>query len=357
MTGRRFVCVGLALVVLGLALALPVEAAAPTPLVSGARLAEFYQAATGYTPDAQWFGAYSIVPVGDALYLGLGTARPAESDGALLARLDGDVLTALYQPSEQGFVGMQLAGGKLYIPGPDPLDDWSAGNLYIHDLATGRTLRQRTLPNVMHDWGLYRDGGGALYVAVGRQLGDNATWAGGVYRSDDGGSSWALDAAPELGGYRTYDVIGVPRGLVAVASDDYYADCQLAIRRTGQAWQRVTNPVVCRARLATDVSGRRVLAVQAGGHGLIESFSGRRLPLPFGVEPWAYNWLAVTPDAYYVPTTDGRVMWSHDLRSWFEVAAPGQPLLTVAYWPARNALVVATRGHAAALILVELQGR
>ncbi len=51
--------------------------------------ADWYETETGYTGNDTYFGAYALQPVGATLYLGFGTARPAENvgDGALTPRL------------------------------------------------------------------------------------------------------------------------------------------------------------------------------------------------------------------------------------------------------------------------------
>jgi len=325
----------------------------PIPLTEAGQLGAFYQEATGYSPNPAYFGAYSLVPSGESLYLGLGTARPAEEDGGLLARLDGDRLTALQALDEQGFVDMQLADGRLYIPGPDPAitDDWTLGNIYIHDLATGATSKLRNLVNVLHSWGLWREPG-RLLVAVGRHLGDNATWAGGIFSSADEGATWTLDDDPLLGRYRTYDVAAGARGLVAVAADGYTEDCPVVIQPRGEDWQRTGQQVVCRTRLVS-VRRDRVLALAAGGRGLVEPLTRRSLPFPgFTADTWAYNGLASDGRSVYVIGTGGRVLRSADLQTWAPVATFDQGLVSLAYWPERSALVVAERGAAGRLWLV-----
>lgn len=326
-------------------------------LLPAAELAQFFQQATGYTPDPQYFGVYAILPVDRTVYLGLGTARPAEYDGSLLASWDGATLRALYQPSEQGFIEMDRRGSKLWFPGADPMDDWSSGNIYVHDLATSRTEKLRTLPNVLHDWGLTWDANGRLCVAVGRHLGDNMTWAGGIFTSDDAGLTWKLDASGQLGGYRTYDVMGSRLGLAAVAADDYTVDCPLVIKPTGGEWRRPGTQVVCRTRLALEPITGRVLAVGAGRTHLVEAFSGRRVQLTgFTAADWAYNVLAHDGRNLYVLADDGRVMVTSNLRTWSTVVQLAAPLLSIGYWPARNALVVAGRGPTANLWLIDLKG-
>lgn len=324
-------------------------AAGPEPIVAGQSLATWYQAQTGYAPSADWFGAYALQPMGDALYIGLGTARPAEMNGSLLARWDGQALTAVGALPEQGLIDMQLANGRLWIPGPDPLDDWSLGTVYVSD---GRTLiRRRTLPNVMHTWGLWRDADGRLLAAVGRHLGDNATWAGGIFASTDDGLTWTLDADPGLGAYRTYDVMRGRLGLVAVAADGYTNDCPVVIRRGDTAaWRRTGQSVVCRARLS-GMRGR-VLALAAGGQGLVEPLTGRRWLFDgWSAEVWAYNWFATDGQAVFVLSADGRVMASEDLVHWRSAAVFGRPLLSVVFWPGHG-LVVAERGAAGGVWLV-----
>lgn len=213
-----------------------------------------------------------------------------------------------------------------------------------------------TVPNAIHDWGLYRDSNGAIYVAVGRQLDASGMSLGaGIYRSGDDGSTWTLDGASALGAYRTYDVLAVRRGMAAIASDDYYSDCHLAVKLAEQDWRRVAAPVVCRTRLARDLTGRHILALLANGTGIYEPLAGRRIFFDgFRVEPWAYNWLATSASEYYVVTNDGRVMRSTDLLHWTMLADFGQPVLTVAYWPAQQALAVAERGAGGGLWLLRL---
>lgn len=330
------------------------EGIAPAAVFGDGELATVFTQATGNSADPSYFGVYSITPVEERLYLGVGAARPGEFDGSLLAEWDATGLRPLAVLQEQGFIDAQLVGNRLYIPGPDPTDDWTAGNVYIHDLTTGVTTKQRSLPNVLHDWGLWRADDGRLFVATGRHLGDNATWAGGIFVSADDGQTWTLDGDPQLGAYRTYDVLGSDGGLVAIAADDYTTDCPAVIKPPGGAWQRPGAWVVCRQRLALDPTGRRVFAVGAGGTSLVEPLTGRKLRLPFQVEPWAYNWQAIAGRTLYVLAANGRVMATDDLRTWRAVAAFDQPLVSLAHWPSQHALVVATRGAAGGVFIVLL---
>lgn len=342
----------------------PLTSAEPTvtPLVAEGELAGWYQAQTGYA-TTDYTGVYKIVPVGDALYLGLGTARPAEADGALLARLDAGGLTALRSLDEQGFVDMTLVDGRIYIPGADPMDDWSAGNLYVHDLATGETAKQRTLPNAIHAWQV-RSADGRLLVAVGRYLPELGDWpyAGGILASADGGLTWTADDSRALGAHRTYDLV-LGRGMdVALVDDADVSGCQLATRVDGGEWQRSQAWVLCRLRLCASSAGggdpknRAVLALSQDTRSLVVAGSERIIPLPFAVEPWAYNWSAYAGRTLHVATADGRIMATQDLRTWREVAALGRTIVSLAYWPERGALVVATRGPAAGLWTVPVTG-
>ncbi len=330
----------------------------PVALTGPGELAEFYRGATGFAPDAGYFGVYALLPVGDALYLGLGTGRPAEYDGALLARLDDGGLHDLAKLDEQGFIEMTLRDGRIYMPGADPMDDWSAGNLYVHDLASGATAKLRTLPNTIHAWQVRAEADGRLRVTVGRYLPERGPawpWAGGILTSADGGQSWTADDSPALGTSRTYDLVEGPTGDVALVDDADISGCQLATRTTGGEWQRGKAWVMCRLRLATDPAGRRALAVGADGHSLIVAGAPlalareQRIGLPFGIQPWAYHWAALVGRSLYVLTDDGRVMGTTNLRTWREVARFNGPLVSVGYWPARQSLVVATRGADAGL--------
>ena len=124
------------------------------PLIPGANYNNWYQQSTGYIPNPNYFGAYTIVPYSSTLHLGFGTARPAERDGALLAQTDGLTVTAVATLTEQGFIDMAWVSNTLYIPGADPCcgDGWDAGNFYVKS-ATSPITKYRNLPNVFHAWG------------------------------------------------------------------------------------------------------------------------------------------------------------------------------------------------------------
>jgi hypothetical protein len=335
----------------------------PGPLVEllpGVSLAQFYAAQTGFKPDPNHFGIYAVEPVGNTLYLGFGTARPAEANGALLAKTDGTSLAAIYQPPEQGFIGMRYCGDTLCIPGADPTEDWKLGNVY-----TGKPpeniVKHRTLPNVVHTLGLYPNlAAGRLYAAVSRHCGDNQTFCGGVMISDDQGESWREAADPKhaLGDYRTYDITGFGDTLYATSNDDYWGPSALASSTDGGAtWKRVNVQVEGRPRL---LAARDCLVAQRrGGEGLIlvspKGKSTRTRFKGFVAAEWSYNYICAGYGGwYYLLASGGRIYNSRDLRTWTLIAETGLSLLAVGYWQTKNWLIVTDRGANAGLWRLDL---
>ena len=321
----------------------------------------WYQQTTGYEPNPKYFGAYVFEPVGTTLYMGFGTARPAESDGALLAGYAGEEIRAIAPLTEQGVVDMTAGGGALYVAGVDPCcgDDWQWGNVYM--LRDNNLTKHRNLPNVVHTWGLwFEDFFGVLYASVGAHLGANETLTGGVFLTNRTVDFWLpmADRDDGVGEYRTYDIIGVKRTLY-VTWADHNETCGLAQSRNGgRSWIRFTsNQVECRTRLVK--FNDKIVALKAGRRGLAVVDSDRSVQefmFPdFRTPEWAYNSLTVDARGYlYVFAEDGRVMRSLDLVNWETVVDTELELITIAYWPDLNQLILADQGESAKLWKIDL---
>jgi hypothetical protein len=335
-------------------------------LIPGMDYTAWYQRQTGFAPDAAHFGAYAITPMTDTLFIGHSTARPAQMDGALLSSYNGITITAIYSPTEQGIVAMTAVTDTLYIPGTDPCcpDGWELGNVYVYT-PPDPVVKYRNLPNVLHTWAIWFDEASrALYAVVGAHLGDNVTWTGAVYSSTDGCRSWSLvaDKSDGVGEYRTYDMVGLHNKLYIYWNDVYPTPCGLAESSDGGAtWQRLAVPeTACRVILA--VFQDRLLAltldqrslIAMDGAGQIQTYS---LP-DFRIPDLVFNYLASDRAGnLYTITDDGRVVRSLDLVSWETVAVTDRALVTIAYWPARNWIVVADRGADARLWKIDLNAK
>ena len=321
------------------------------PLTNLSDYGQWFAGQTGHAPDAVYFGAYALTPVSDTLYIGFGAARPAEADGSLLARSDGVTVTAVATLTEQGFIGMASVSGTLYIPGVDPCcsDGWEVGNTYVYT-PSQPLLKLRNLPDVVHSWGLWADQTDkTLYTAV--SFSPAGGDGGGLFSSSDGGHNWTLTADQQdgVGADRTYDVMGVHGKLYVTWSDGETTPCGLAVSEDdGQTWNRLADlQTMCRPRLA-QLQGRllalhadrtALYAVDAAGAVAAYPFPGFRPP------EWAYNYLATDDTGnLYTITDDGRIMHTADLVTWQTLTHTSLELITIAYWPAQNRLVVADRG-------------
>lgn len=173
-------------------------------------LEALFEAATGETADST-FGCYAMAEMGGRLFFGLGNA-PGGTNGALVvSTTDGQAFTIEKVLDEQGVLDMSVHGGVLWVPGADPTDDWTLGNVYKR--VGGVWTKLRTLPNTIHTFGLWHDGT-HLHVGVGAHAGDMTTWLGQTLRSLDDGATW--EAAVTISDYRVYDIIGWQGRLYAV---------------------------------------------------------------------------------------------------------------------------------------------
>ena len=321
----------------------------------------WFEANTGYPPDPGYFGDYALLPQNDTLYTGFGKARPAEYNGSLFAATNAITLTAIYQPSEQGFIDMTPAITRpvIHIPGPDPTDpaepggsQWDWGNTYVYTPTTGVMTKHRNLPNVIHTWGLESTPDG-LYAAVSSHTGDYKTWTGEVFRSTDMGQSWTrmADKNDGVGDYRTYDIIRFNDDLYVTWNDELNTPCGLAVSTDGGSnWTRIAaveSKTICRSRLLIYKNQLLILAaardgvfaLQTDGSVITHAFES------FRAQNYAYNPFAI--DAHnrlYLVTEDNRILRTNDLDNWETLVASDRDFITLGYWPEQNRIIVGDRG-------------
>ena len=321
--------------------------------------ASWYETATGYAGNPDFFGAYALTPVGDTLYLGFGTARPAEdgNDGALFASTDASTVTAISPLDEQGFIDMTPHDGVLYIPGADPTDQgpehqWDWGNTYVYP-PPDSIIKHRNLPNVIHSWGLWRHEN-HLYAAVSSHFGDYTTFTGEVFVSPDDGENWTRLANRDdgVGDYRTYDITGFNGKLYATWNDVYMEPCGIAQSDDdGATWIRLaafSDQIACRPRLFVYANRLLTLSFDRTELLALNRFGVvTRYTFPdFGVKDWAYNYLAGDSSGrLYTITEDGRVLRTSNLITWETIVSGDHAFISVAYWPERDWIVLADRGR------------
>jgi len=338
-------------------------------MTPGCDYAAWFEQNTGYEPDEGYFGDYKILPWDDALYLGFGKARPAEFNGALFARFQSDTLTALYQPSEQGFIDMtpDITRPIVYIPGVDPTDpaepggsQWDWGNTYVYTPTVDAMTKHRNLPDVIHTWGMESVNDG-LYAATSAHEGDYETWTGEVFFSDDLGASWELiaDKTAGVGDYRTYDIARFDNDLYVTWNDVYGEPCGLARSQDdGATWQRLpefSGYTHCRTRLFTYENQLLILGSARDGILALQpdgSVDTHLFP-DFLAQDWIYNPFAVDArDRLYIVTEDNRILRTSDLENWETLVASDRDFITLSYWPDVNRIVVGDRGVSGRLWLL-----
>lgn len=345
-------------------------------LLPGCDYAAWFESNTGYEPDDSYFAGYAFLSWDTELYLGFGKARPAEASGALFARFRNHNLSAIYQPSEQGFIDMIPDWNRplIHIPGPDPTDpaepegsQWDWGNTYVFDPTTDAMTKHRNLPDVIHTWGLESTPAG-LYAAVSAHMGDYETWTGEVFRSQDDGETWEkmADKDDGVGSYRTYDIITFNNKLYVIWNDNYGEPCGLAASEDGgSTWPRLpefTGYVNCRARLT--IYKNQLLVLASARDGILALNPDGQVSTyifpDFRVQDWVYHPFAVDEqERLYLVTEDNRILRTHDLQanSWETMVASDRDFITLAYWPERQQVVIGDRGVMGRVWLLDIRSQ
>ena len=284
-------------------------------------------------------------------WIGLGN-EPAGTDGGLIVFVVANgTLQAEYAVDEQGVHDMHLHDGKIYVPGTDPTDDWTLGNLYIRDTA-GVWAKRRTLPLTIHTWGLCHDGDGNLWAAVGAHAGDNATWQGRVLRSADDGLTW--DVNVQVNDYRAYDIEQHAGAFWAIGYTASYEQL-LYTSADGQAWETVNG--VSPERLQRFVKHGNLLIGQLSSQkGLVVIGAAGNVDtvnLTFSFRYPSLNCIASDGEYLYCVDVSGYIWRSNDLEAWERYSqVPGA--ISVGYWPSQNCLIVSDKGIQAKLWKIDL---
>ncbi len=352
----------------------------PQPLVLGLNWPDWYESNARFTADSAQFGAYVMQAIGDELFIGLGSGRPAEFDGALIAAYDGLTLRAVGPLMEQGVHEMVAYEETLHVGGSDPCcgDGWEAGNHYtITAVSPPQKHRDpgQGLTNVIHTWGLWAAPNGDLYAATSAHE-FQVVYRGQVWRSQDGGQNWLL--LSNLGKYRAYDVTGFQGQLYALYANDSNSERNtLAFSPNGgRNWADLI--VADMQRIHLTELGETLVGVSFDRTAVYalstpQTTAGQtiiRYQLPDGYKigsfyddaPGYANYnLLTTADAYLYTVLEGgdatktyTIVRSRDLQSWEAVASTPEPVISLAYWPARRWLIWGDNGRSATLWRLEL---
>ena len=342
-------------------------------IIPGFNYGEWYKTETGYTPNASWFGAWIMAPRNDELFIGFGTARPAESDGGLLAKWNGDTLVPLGQFDEQGVHCLLWNKDTLYGIGSDPSrgDGWDGGNFYKYNSIDGfkkiryNESKKPVLPKVVHSWGFCIDTiNSRFYMATGSYdpvqysiNGNNCGNAGDstlacygeIWQSSDYGYSWELISGKKpdvISTFRAMDVIMFNNEIYEFNANAFTPANMKKSSDNGQTWTVISgvNPYVLwrmcvfQNKLVAGANVAKKLYV------IEENANSSTITIP-GALNYSFNVFANAGDRYlFTYFSDGSVYATPNLNDWIEIIpASGKIFLSIAYWEKEKSIVLAER--------------
>jgi hypothetical protein len=352
-------------------------------------LKEWYENQSGLTGDDEVFGAYVTLPIENALYIGLASARPAENsgDGAYFAKFDGTQISGIGHFDEQGIHEMLWDGEVIHVAGTDPHNvitegnNWDSGNHYRYSLDNRTLTKYRDPVNglvyVFHAWGLWKDGN-ILYAAVSSHDGSypsecvsGETCKGQIFSSNDDSITWELKS--DLGGFRAYDIIGNGNELYAIHNDEHNGPLSLSKSNDGgESWivfpelaENVLHSHMVRENgqiIATSFDRSSIYAIDCSNNVKIHPIpSGFLIGTSYTENSAFTDFKILVASAGYLyliaedQNTDERVIIrTSDLETWQEITRTSENLISLSTWEGNNWLVTSSNGVNAKLWRIDL---
>lgn len=349
---------------------------AVSPLLPNYNLFQWYSTASTHPPNPEYFGIYTIEPIADTVYVGFGSARPAEQNGAILGQATinqmdetANTLTMLGQLDEQGVHEMawDASQQRLHVASSDPMDSWEAGNHYTYDVVNGFQKYRNPvdgLVNVIHTWGLLSVGDNTLYASTSGHNGEAPPCVDGVicmaqiWYTADGGQTWTHRA--DVGAHRAFDIVQFNGKLYALYADERVdVVCYLSVSEDeGYTWETLQTPPLSRVHLTTfedklvAVSWDRTAVITLSSDHELQTHS---LPMSTTVGVYYedipsftnYGSVMAVENTLYLLATHANgyaVLQSTDLIRWHILANMPQQPTALAYWPEHHQLLVGGSG-------------
>lgn len=296
----------------------------------------------GGTPD-QYFGCYVTHLLADGqLLAGFGN-RPADHSNAYLAILSKHAPpTIIATLPEEGVHDIATApNGNITILGVDPHADWSLGNVYIYDPDNRSLTQHRTLPYVIHSLSqFHHPTSGYWYVGTGAHTGDNSTWTGRVYKSNDLGQSWT-QLPTQVCDYRVYNLAWYRNMIYAAGmSQNQYNSGRATIytsNNDGASWTSTNIEIRARSRwqlvpwlglIAVGIQPNQLTRVKSNGD--IDTIT---TPFAISSNIYAAHLLAQSSSPNRLYVCSDTAIWSYDGSQWVEeFPTAGWPLITPTVW-------------------------
>lgn len=352
-------------------------------------LLQWYNTQSGLAGSETYFGAYVLQAVGENLYIGLGSYRPAENDGdgSYFAKYDGASISGIGPFDEQGIHEILWDGTQIQIAGTDPHDvatpgnNWDTGNHYTYNPVTNSFTKYRDVDNglvyAFHTWGLWKEGY-LLFAAASSHDGTyptecdyGLTCVGQIFLSINNGATWTKLA--NLGDYRAYDIIGHNNYLYAIHNDELTGPLSLSKSSDGgTSWN--TFPALThnirRCHMATfngQLIAIRFDRTSIYGIDIADNITTYSLPSDLLVGTGYadrpaysdYN-VMITADGYlYLIAEDQNssenvILRTHNLETWQEVTRTDENLISLTFWKQNNWLVTSSNGLNAKLWMIDL---
>lgn len=351
---------------------------------------QFYLRYSGFSTVEPEFGAYALQPLGDSLYIGLSGGKPISGgDGALLLKYQNEELLPLPvlnsggnpKVTEQGIHTLKIADNqsRLIIPGSDPCcdDNWDFGNVYTHQTNTDYLQKFRHtsgLDHVVHFWGIAETPTG-LYGAVSSYFAGLGDWgtAGEIFKSVNGGQSWqrvtadpqSLINSPQdlLSSYRISDIAWF-NNLLYIVNGREGSSNQPAVQFSsdmGTTWQRLTG-LTGEQNPRLQVFNNVLVGVQQGRQALFvidQNNQAQLVPITYQgrIKSIAdtFQVFATGQDTLFVLTQDSWVLKTTNPLggNWELVAILEKQPIAITYWPARDNLIIATKGDRGTILEID----